>query len=109
MTNPNLASIIGSPVIRRIVYVAYGSAVLVAGAIQAAYAIDGAAQPDWLMRTFAVLTYLAVPVAGLAVANVPSKDAGTIGTATVNVYSSPVLDEAEVARAASDAIKRFDH
>ena len=52
---------------RQAIYGLYGLAVIAAGAADAAYAD---ADPDWLIATLRVLTYLAVPVAAIAVVNV---------------------------------------
>ena len=50
-------------------------ALLVVGATQVAVTSLGLTNPDWLVATLAVLGYLGVPVAGLAVANTSKKGA----------------------------------
>lgn len=70
-STPNLASVIGSPAVRKIIYTTYVVAVVAVGATQVAYAAVEASQPDWLTQALAVLGYLGVPVGGLALANTP--------------------------------------
>jgi len=69
-TPPNsLGAIISSLAVRRFIYSTYVLALLVVGATQVALTSLSITNPDWLVATLAVLGYLGVPVAGLAVAN----------------------------------------
>ena len=65
----SLGAIISNLALRRFIYSAYVLALLVVGATQVAVTSLGLTNPDWLVATLAVLGYLGVPVAGLAVAN----------------------------------------
>ena len=73
-TPPNsLGAIISSLAVRRFIYSTYVLALLVVGATQVALTSLSITNPDWLVATLAVLGYLGVPVAGLAVANTSKK------------------------------------
>jgi len=72
-TTPNLASVVESPTVRKIIYTVFVVAVVLVGATQVAYAAVELAQPDLLTQALAVLGYLGVPVGGLALANTPSR------------------------------------
>ena len=65
----SLGAVITNLAVRRFIYSTYVLALLVVGATQVALTSLGATNPDWLVATLAVLGYLGVPVAGLAVAN----------------------------------------
>lgn len=65
----SLGAVITSLAVRRFIYSTYVIALLVVGATQVALTSLGSPNPDWLVATLAVLGYLGVPVAGLAVAN----------------------------------------
>ena len=65
----------------RFIYSTYVLALLVVGATQVALTSLGITNPDWLVATLAVLGYLGVPVAGLAVANTSKKVAAAELTA----------------------------
>lgn len=65
----SLGAIISSLAVRRFIYSTYVLALLVVGATQVALTSLSITNPDWLIATLAVLGYLGVPVAGLAVAN----------------------------------------
>ena len=69
----SLGAIISNLALRRFIYSAYVLALLVVGATQVAVTSLGLTNPDWLVATLAVLGYLGVPVAGLAVANTSKK------------------------------------
>ena len=69
----SLGAIISNLALRRFIYSAYVLALLAAGATQVAVTSLGLTNPDWLVATLAVLGYLGVPVAGLAVANTSKK------------------------------------
>jgi hypothetical protein len=69
----SLGAIISNLSVRRFIYSAYVLALLVVGASQVALTSLGITNPDWLVATLAVLGYLGVPVAGLAVANTSKK------------------------------------
>jgi hypothetical protein len=71
----SLGAIISNLAARRFVYSTYVLALLVVGATQVALTSLGITNPDWLVATLAVLGYLGVPVAGLAVANTSVKAA----------------------------------
>ena len=73
----SLGAIISNLAVRRFIYSAYVLALLVVGATQVALTSLGITNPDWLVATLAVLGYLGVPVAGLAVANTSKKVAAT--------------------------------
>jgi hypothetical protein len=68
-----LGAIISNLAVRRFIYSTYVLALLVVGATQVALTSLGMTNPDWLIATLAVLGYLGVPVAGLAVANTSKK------------------------------------
>ncbi|WP_162564384.1 MULTISPECIES: hypothetical protein [Microbacterium] len=74
-TSPTLGAIISNLAVRRFIYSTYVLALLVVGATQVALTSLGVPNPDWLIATLAVLGYLGVPVAGLAVANTSKKAA----------------------------------
>lgn len=71
---PNLGSVIPSATVRKIIYSAYVILLVVAGALQVAFAApELGGQPTWLSIALNVLAYLGVPIGGLAIANaVPS-------------------------------------
>ena len=69
----SLGAIISNLSVRRFIYSTYVLALLVVGATQVALTSLGITNPDWLVATLAVLGYLGVPVAGLAVANTSKK------------------------------------
>ena len=73
----SLGAIISNLSVRRFIYSTYVLALLVVGATQVALTSLGVTNPDWLVATLAVLGYLGVPVAGLAVANTSKKAAAT--------------------------------
>ncbi|WP_203579385.1 hypothetical protein [Microbacterium hibisci] len=72
-SSPGLGAIISNLAVRRFIYSTYVLALLVVGAAQVALTSLGMTNPDWLVATLAVLGYLGVPVAGLAVANTSKK------------------------------------
>ena len=74
-TPPNLGIVITSPKARKIIYGAYIVTLIIAGAIQVAYAAIQLGQPVWLVASLAVLAYLGIPVGGLALVNSPSTPA----------------------------------
>ena len=68
--SPNdLGRVITSDRVRQIIYTAYVVAVVLLGAVQAAYAGSEAGAPVWLTIAQQVALYLGAPVAGLAVVN----------------------------------------
>ena len=69
----SLGAIISNLAVRRFIYSTYVLALLVVGATQVALTSLSITNPDWLVATLAVLGYLGVPVAGLAVANTSKK------------------------------------
>lgn len=69
----SLGAVISSLAVRRFIYSTYVLALLVVGATQVALTSLSITNPDWLIATLAVLGYLGVPVAGLAVANTSMK------------------------------------
>lgn len=69
---PNLGVIIANTRARKIVYGSYVIALVLAGASQVGYAAVQITQPDWLTAALAILTYLGIPVGGLALANAPT-------------------------------------
>ncbi|MDW4574439.1 hypothetical protein R8Z57_16800 [Microbacterium sp. M3] len=71
----SLGAIISNLAVRRFIYSTYVLALLVVGATQVALTSLNLTNPDWLVATLAVLGYLGVPVAGLAVANTSKKAA----------------------------------
>jgi len=71
----SLGAIISNLAVRRFIYSTYVIALLVVGATQVALTSLGMTNPHWLVATLAVLGYLGVPVAGLAVANTSKKGA----------------------------------
>lgn len=71
-TPPNLGIVITSPFARKVVYSSYIVLLVIAGAIQVAYAAIQLGQPVWLVAALAVLAYLGIPVGGLALVNSPS-------------------------------------
>ena len=71
----SLGAVISNLAVRRFIYSTYVLALLVVGATQVAITSLGMTNPDWLVATLAVLGYLGVPVAGLAVANTSKKGA----------------------------------
>lgn len=70
----NLGNIITSPTARKSVYGTYAIACVAATATQVGYAAIQAPQPDWLSVALAVLAYLGIPLAGLALSNTPKKE-----------------------------------
>ena len=72
----SLGAVVTNLAVRRFIYSTYVLALLVVGATQVALTSLGRPNPDWLVATLAVLGYLGVPVAGLAVANTSKKAAG---------------------------------
>jgi hypothetical protein len=61
------------PQVRKGIYVVYGLAALVIGALAAYYlATPDSTLPDWLDGAQRVIAYLAIPVAAMAVPNVSS-------------------------------------
>lgn len=75
---PNLGNIITNPLIRKTIYGVYVILIVIAGALQVAYASveSFGGQPDWLTAGLAVLAYLGVPVGGLALANTATVKTG---------------------------------
>lgn len=71
-TPPNIGNIITSPTARKTIYGTYIILLVIAGAIQVAYVAIALGQPTWLVAALAVLTYLGIPVGGLALANSPT-------------------------------------
>jgi hypothetical protein len=71
----SLGAVVSNLSVRRFIYSTYVLALLVVGATQVALTSLGITNPDWLIATLAVLGYLGVPVAGLAVANTSKKAA----------------------------------
>lgn len=71
-TPPNLGIVITNPIARRRIYGTYIVLLVIAGAIQVAYAAIQLGQPVWLVATLAVLAYLGIPVGGLALVNSPT-------------------------------------
>lgn len=69
----SLGAIISNVAVRQFIYSSYVIALLAVGATQVALTSLGITNPDWLVATLAVLGYLGVPVAGLAVANTSAK------------------------------------
>lgn len=69
---PNIGTIITSTTARKIIYGTYIILLVIAGAIQVAYVAIALGQPTWLVAALAVLTYLGIPVGGLALANSPT-------------------------------------
>lgn len=74
LPNTNIGNIITNPLARRTVYGTYGIACVAATATQVGYASIQIAQPDWLTVSIAVLAYLGIPLAGLALSNTPKKE-----------------------------------
>lgn len=70
-TNINLAKIIESPVARKWVYSGYGVALLANGAVSSAYLALEQGFPAWLVASTAILSFLGIPVSGLALTNTP--------------------------------------
>lgn len=68
-TPNDLGRVITSDRVRQIIYTAYVIAVVLLGAVQAAYAGSEAGAPVWLTIAQQVALYLGAPVAGLAVVN----------------------------------------
>lgn len=63
------------PQVRKGVYIAYGVAALVVGALAAYYlSTPESTLPDWLEGAQRVIAYLAIPVAAMAVPNVSAAD-----------------------------------
>lgn len=82
-TPPNLGIVVTNARARKIIYAAYIVLLVIAGAIQVAFAAIQAGQPVWLVAALAVLAYLGIPVGGLALANSPSTPAiASIGAPT---------------------------
>lgn len=71
-TPPNLGIVITNPTVRKRIYGSYIVLLVIAGAIQVAYAAIQLGQPVWLVAVVAVLGYLGIPVGGLALVNSPS-------------------------------------
>lgn len=80
-TPPNLGIVITSPTARKTIYGTYIILLVVAGAVQVAYAAIQLGQPAWLIAALAVLAYLGIPVGGLALVNSP--------TTSTPVYDDP--------------------
>lgn len=61
---------------RKYVYIAYGTAALVAGGLSVAFTVDstGSGLPHWLKVYLAVLAYLGAPVGAVAGSNVGPGD-----------------------------------
>lgn len=57
---------------RKVIYVLYGLAGIVVGAVDVWY---GDGDPEWVDRTLNVLGYLAVPIGVLAASNTPASPA----------------------------------
>lgn len=68
----NLGNIISNDLARKIIYGTYVVGVVILGALQAWYGLDGG-QPEWLSRALNVSAYLGIPIGGLALANANSK------------------------------------
>lgn len=68
-TPNDLGRVITSDRVRQIIYTAYVIAVVLLGAVQAAYAGYEAGAPVWLTIAQQVALYLGVPVGGLAAVN----------------------------------------
>lgn len=68
-TPNDLGRVITSDRVRQIIYTAYVVAVVLLGAVQAAYAGSEAGAPVWLTIAQQVALYLGVPVGGLAAVN----------------------------------------
>ena len=70
-TPPNLGNVITNGTTRKAIYAGYVIALVVVGAVQVGFGIGN--EPEWLSATLRVLTYLGIPIGGLALANAPSK------------------------------------
>jgi len=71
-TGGNLAAVIESPTIRKIIYGVYALVALAAASTTVGFAAsDAALIPEWLSITNAVVAFLGAPIGGLAIANAP--------------------------------------
>jgi hypothetical protein len=67
---PNLGNVIASNTTRKIVYGCYAAAAVVVGGVAAYFLGTGIAEPTAVVGAQAVIAYLAIPIGGLALANV---------------------------------------
>lgn len=78
----DLGIIVTSARLRRIIYSTYVVSLIAAGATQIAFAALEFGQPKWLVAALAVLAYLGIPVATLAVANTSPRPVASDPTTT---------------------------
>ena len=81
-TTPALGVVITNATVRKIIYGSYVIAIVLAGAIQVGFATIQAPQPAWLTAALGVLTYLGLPVGGLALANTSNVSTLVVGQDT---------------------------
>lgn len=74
-TANDLGKVVTSPAARTLIYGAYVTILAADGAATAAFFAVSQALPVWLIATTAVLTYLGIPIGGLAALNTPKKEA----------------------------------
>ncbi|UAJ78300.1 hypothetical protein IT072_02310 [Leifsonia sp. ZF2019] len=75
-TNTNLGNVISSNLARKIIYGAYAVAGVVVGGAGAYFLATGHTVPEVIIGAQGVITYLAIPVGGLALANTSSAPKG---------------------------------
>ena len=74
--NINLGQLIPSSKIRKGIWAGWVLLTLIVGAIPAAYTALSLQNPDWLEAAWAVIAYLNIPLATLALVNTPTEDEG---------------------------------
>lgn len=72
ITTPTVGSIISSAKARKITYAIYGCAAVAVGGAAAYFLGIGHPEPEYVQGAQAVVAYLSIPFAGLAIANVPA-------------------------------------
>lgn len=98
----NLGNIVKSAAIRTYIYTSYLAIILVTGGTQVYYQTVTHTQPSWLSGIIAILTYLSIPLAGLALANVTNTTGATIMPLTTNDNGNLILTD--TGTAANDAV-----
>lgn len=77
-TPPNVGTFISNALARKIIYGTYAAAALIVGAVAVYFASIGLPVPDAVVGAQNVIAYLAIPIGGLALANVPSPEGNAI-------------------------------
>ena len=101
MTDTSLGVVITNSTARKAIYGTWLILIVISGAIANAYASIKLQDPTWLTQGQAALTYLGIPVGGLALANAPTKIKAAVVKATPAVQTTAVAAPVTVAPVAT--------